>query len=94
MILLKVFLLSWLITKFEPLKLLMDFISIKTVNNKLQIIYSIIHSIVYLMVTCLMCCNFWTALILTNDIYLSAASAFIGFWYHKLLGYYENFERL
>lgn len=79
----QVFILSWLITRFSPLQMILELLPDKLLFNMIQLLFS-----------CLMCVSFWTSLIVTQDIYLSSLSAFIGFWYDKILGFYEKRIRL
>ena len=79
----QVFILSWLITRFSPLQMILELLPDKLLFNMIQLLFS-----------CCMCVSFWTCLIVTQDIYLSSLSAFIGFWYDKILGFYEKRIRL
>lgn len=79
----KILVLSWLITKFEPLHIIVEMLP----DN-------ILFNLFRLMIGCLMCVSFWTTLYLTGDIYISSLNAFIAFWYNKTLGWYENRVRL
>ena len=83
MILLKIFIISWFITRFKPIEMILELLP----DN-------IIFNIFRLLLTCLMCISFWIGLIYTGDIFISSLMAFIGFWYDKILGFYENRVRL
>lgn len=79
----KIFFLSWLITRFQPIQMLLEALPDRLLNNIIKLLFS-----------CLMCMSFWTTLIYTGDIFMSSAMAFIGFWYDKIIGFYENRVRL
>lgn len=79
----QVFILSWFITRFKPLEMMLELLPDNLLFNLVQ-----------LLLTCLMCVSFWTSLIITQDIYLAGLSAFIGFWYDKIFGFYEKRVRL
>lgn len=83
MILSEVFILSWLITHFKPLTWCLDLLPDKLLFNLLK-----------LLLTCLTCVSFWFGLVWCHDIVISATASFIGFWYDKIFGYYENRIRL
>jgi len=87
----KIFLLSWTLTHFSPLKMISEYLLSKTKDNPMA---SIIMSITTLPIYCLMCCSFWCGLIISGDIFIASGAAFIGFWYDKLLSSRENFEVL
>lgn len=75
----KIFLVSWFITRFKPLKMVGELLPDKLFWNILQLLFS-----------CIMCLSFWIALIWTGDIIFASAMAFISFWYDKLIGFYED----
>lgn len=79
----EIFLLSWVTTRFTPIQMILEILPDKLIFN-----------LVALLLTCLMCVSFWTSLIITQDIYLAGLSAFIGFWYDKIFGFYEKRVRL
>jgi hypothetical protein len=54
----------------------------------------LITNIIKLMFSCLMCISFWGTLVWTGDIFTASLMAFIGFWYDKIIGFYENRVRL
>lgn len=64
------FLLAWLITGFDPLKKLINFIPEGVVKFYTQTLFG-----------CLKCCSFWVCLILSGNIFLAAGTAFIAYWY-------------
>ena len=82
-ILIKVFLLSWLITRFEPLQMILELLPDK-----------LIYNLIRLLLTCLKCVLLYTTFIFTGDIFLAAGMSFIGFWYDKLISPIENKVRL
>lgn len=79
----QVLILSWLITRFKPLEMILELLPDNLIFNLVQLLFS-----------CLMCVSFWTSLILTQDIFTSALISFIGFWYDKIFGFYEKRVRL
>lgn len=79
----QVLILSWLITRFKPLEMILELLPDYLIFN-----------LIVLLLSCLMCVSFWTALIFTQDIYISSLTAFIGFWYDKVFGFYEKRVRL
>ncbi len=79
---LNIFILSWLITHFSPLKMLVETIPYKKLNP----VVSILMSVTILQIYCMMCCSFWTGLIMTGDIFTSAWASLIGY----LWGHIEN----
>jgi hypothetical protein len=81
----KVLLLSWLITRFKPLTNFIQRIPL-TKSNLLNLIVLFVKYITI----CMMCAGLWIGLIMTGDIYISIGCAFIGFWYDNLLTKYEQ----
>jgi len=84
MIILQIFILSWLITRFDPLQQIINYIQTQT---KLKDIW-------FKLFRCMMCLSFWSTLIITHDIFIAATTSFISFWYDRLLGDYETFTKL
>jgi hypothetical protein len=81
--LLSIWLVSWFITRFEPLQMVLELLPNKLILNLFK-----------LLVTCLKCVNFWATLIWTENIVLASAMAFISFWYDKFIGPLERKIRL
>lgn len=79
----KIFFGSWLLTRFQPLQMLLEVLPDFLITN-----------IVKLLFTCLMCLSFWSTLVFTGDFVFASIMAFIGFWYDKIIGFYENRVRL
>jgi hypothetical protein len=79
----KVFIVSWFITRFKPLTWVLELLPDKLAFN-----------LVKLLLTCLTCVSFWLAIAYTQNVWLSALCAFVGFWYDKIFGFYENKIRL
>lgn len=75
---LKVFILAWWLTHFEPAKMVIDLIP-----------ESMLKWILQLILGCITCASFWIGLIIFKDLSLAALSSYIGFWYGKLIGPYE-----
>jgi hypothetical protein len=83
LLLVKLFLLSWLITRFEPINMFLEMLPDNLVMNLIRLLLS-----------CLKCVVFWTTLSMTGDVFIAAGMSFIGFWYDKLIGPIENKVRL
>ncbi len=79
----KLFLLSWLITRFEPIQMILELMPDKLIPNLFK-----------LLLTCLKCVLLWLTLIYTGNIFLAAGMSFIGFWYDKFIAPIENKVRL
>lgn len=79
----KLFMFSWLMTRFQPIQMLLEALPDKLLTNIIKLLFS-----------CLMCFSFWTTLIYTGDFFFASIMAFIGFWYDKIIGFYENRVRL
>jgi len=82
-LMISIFLISWVISRFEPIKMIEEMLPDKLVYNLLR-----------LMITCIKCLIFWITLIWTGNIILASAGAFIGFWYDKFIGPIERKVRL
>lgn len=82
-ILISIWLMSWVITRFEPIHIILEFLPDNIFFNLLR-----------LLLTCLKCVSFWLTLILTGSILWSSALAFISFWYDKVIGPIENRVKL
>lgn len=82
-ILVKIWFVSWMITRFEPLHMLLELLPDKLFYNMLSLI-----------LTCLKCLSMWMTLIVTGDIFLSSLLCFISFFYEKNLGHWERRVRL
>jgi hypothetical protein len=78
-ILIKIFLITWLITSFEPLQdvltNLFDKIYQRTNKNPLKRIYDSLYTIL----TCQKCLSFWTTLIITQNIFMACGVSFVAF---------------
>ena len=75
-----IFIISWLITNFSPIKMLIDLIPVRKLNP----ILSIGISTIILPLTCLMCCCFWLGLILTGSVTTAATASFIGYIWSQI----------
>lgn len=92
-ILSKIFILSWFVTRFEPLQWFIDqFFSFKFNEkwNDLNEIKNKSHFLITTLTTCMKCTSFWLSLIITGDIYVSALSSFIAMLYEKTIGNWEK----
>ena len=78
-LMIKIFLLSWMIVRFEPIQWCLDLLP----NN-------LFKYIIVTMTSCLKCSNFWIGLILSGDIFIASGLAFIGMLYEKTIGNWET----
>jgi len=81
--LVSIFLLSWVISRFEPIHMITE-----SLPNKL------VYNIIRLVLSCLKCLSFWITLSITGNIFLASGLAFFSFWYDKIIGRLENKIRL
>jgi hypothetical protein len=77
--LIKLFLLCWVLTRFEPISWLLELLPDNLVFNITKAI-----------ITCLKCSLLWVTFLHTGDIFVACGMSFFGFWYDKIIGYYEN----
>ena len=84
MIFIQIFLITWLVTRFEPLKIILELLPDKY----------ILLNMVILLLTCSKCFAFWFSLIYTQDIFISAFMSFMMMIYEKTIGFWENRVRL
>ena len=82
-IMISIWLLSWFITRFEPLQMLLELLP-----NKL------LWNLIKLLISCLKCISFWITLGYTQNIIAASGIAFISFWYDKFIGPLERKVRL
>lgn len=78
MIILKVMLISWLITNYDPIKWIFDIFRPK---NR---IVSLIYNIVQLAFTCLKCCSLYIGWIM-GGLYIGITCSFIGYLYDSMI---------
>ena len=78
-----IWLVSWFITRFEPLQMVLELLPNKLLFNLFK-----------LLITCLRCLSFWITLVYTQNIILASGMAFISFWYDKFIGPIERKVRL
>ena len=78
-----IWLVSWFITRFEPLQMILELMPNKLLPNLFK-----------LLITCLKCTSFWLTLIYTQNIVLASGMAFISFFYDKFIGPIERKVRL
>ena len=81
--LISIWIVSWFITRFEPLQMLLEFVPNKLIPNLFK-----------LLITCLKCTSFWITLIYTQNIVFASGMAFISFFYDKFIGPIERKVRL
>lgn len=79
----KLFFISWLITRFEPLQMILELLPDKLITNLIKLLLS-----------CLKCVFMWMTLLTTGSIFLAAVGAFVAFWYDKFISPIENKVRL
>lgn len=84
MIFIQIFLITWLVTRFEPLTMILELLPDKY----------ILLNMVILLLTCSKCFAFWFSLIYTQDIFISAFMSFMMMIYEKTIGFWENRVRL
>lgn len=82
-LLIKFFLLAWVITRFEPIQMLLELLPDNLMSNLIKLLLS-----------CLKCVLFWSVLSFTGDVFLASGMAFVGFWYDKFISPIENRVRL
>lgn len=87
----QILLISWWITRFKPLQMLIEYIISKSKNRP---ILSILMSFIMLPMTCLACCMFWSGLIITHNPFIAIGASLIGTWYEILFGYKEKITPL
>jgi hypothetical protein len=80
MIYFNIFIISWLITNFKPIKMMLELIPYR----KLKPIPSIIATTLILPLTCLMCACFWIGLIWTGNIITAATTSLIGYLWSQI----------
>jgi len=87
-LILKSFLLTWLILNFEPIQTYIVG-SLEGLNQglftKRPIIYFILGTIIKVP-TCSKCCGFWTGLILSSNIYIAVATSILSLLYDRFQG--------
>jgi hypothetical protein len=77
---LKIFLISWFLTHFTPLKMILDTIPV----SKMKPLISILMSVIVLPFTCLMCMSLYVGLIMSGDIYTAIGSSIVGWLFTKI----------
>ena len=78
-----IWLISWFITRFEPLQMVLELLPNKLLFNLFK-----------LLITCLKCVTFWITLGYTQNIVLASGIAFVSFFYDKFIGPIERKVRL
>lgn len=89
----RIFILSWFITRFEPLQWFINEFFSFHFNEKWKELNQVKEKFKFLLetlITCMKCTSFWLSLILTEDIYIAALSAFISMLYEKTIGNWEK----
>ena len=94
-IILKPFLLAWLITSFEPLQ---EFVSV-TINPLLKRIFhrgcnrtlwSVCGSYLMNALSCPKCWSFWLSLAIYMNVYYAVASAILAYVFEKVMGQFKT----
>jgi len=78
-----IWLVSWFITHFEPLQMVLELLPNKLLPNLFK-----------LLITCLKCVSFWLTLAYTGNVVYASGMAFISFFYDKFIGPIERKVRL
>lgn len=78
----KILLLAYFITRFEPLQLVLQ-----TLSDRYKNLFMIV---LYLILSCFKCTSFWVGLILFQSIYLGIIAFIIAFIYDKKLSLWET----
>ena len=78
-IILKIFITGWLVTRFKPIQLITQLIP----DNLFTLLFKVA-------IECSMCVSFWYGLILTQDFYTAALASFVMMLYEKSVGRWEN----
>ena len=81
--LLKAIGLAFVITKFDPIKWIMDYLLFKTKNN-------LIILMIDKMLSCISCLSFWIALIVSGNIWIASYIYILTFAYDKFLSGWER----
>ena len=83
LLLIKLLLLSWFITSFEPIQMLLDLLPDKIYWNILKLITS-----------CLKCCAFWITFIYTGDIFMASGISLVAAIFDKTINSWLHRVRL
>lgn len=75
----KTLLLSWLVTRFEPIQWLINLLP----NHRLK--YLIIDA-----TTCMKCMSLYIGLLISHDIYIAALASLLSVFYSKTIGAWEQ----
>jgi hypothetical protein len=78
----KILLLAWFITRFEPVQWIVDILF----EGKTDLT----SKLLYLALTCSKCVAFWAGIILTQDIFLAIIGCFLMVIYEKTIGKWEQ----
>jgi hypothetical protein len=65
-VLIKSLLLAWIVTRFEPLKIIVEVLPDK-----------LIYNVIKLLLTCSKCCTFWLSLIIYRDLYTAILASLL-----------------
>jgi len=81
LLILKVFLISWVITKYDPWFWFLDSISPYFTKNHFT---KLIYNSIVLATSCLKCCSLYVGLIM-GGLFIGVASSFVAYLYMQLL---------
>lgn len=82
-LIIKTLLLSYFITRFEPIQWFIDAFPKKIKDN-------VLFNIFYLAISCFKCSSFWIGLIISHNIYIAIICFIIAFVYDKKLSLWET----
>lgn len=75
----KTLLMSWLVTRFEPLQWILDLLP----NNKVKFLLQDAT-------TCMKCMSLYLGLVISGDIYVAALASLLSVFYNKTIGEWEQ----
>ena len=84
LVLCKILLLSWVITRFEPIEEIFEYITPK--DPTMIAITLAIHKLL----TCYRCCSLWVGLIVFGNIWMALLACLIAFIYDKFFAAWET----
>lgn len=80
-LIIKTFLISHIVVKFEPLQWLLDIIRTKVGNN---IVFNLIINIISVLTSCLKCSSFWLGLLI-GGVWVAIITSYIAYLYGWLI---------
>lgn len=79
----KILLISYFVTRFEPVQWVIESLPKKIKDN-------ILFNIFYLAITCFKCSSFWIGLIMSHNFYIATIAFIIAFIYDKKFSLWET----